>query len=341
MRKHILFVILATLLAGAQRKPAINLPTNQVQYDVPGAPQRTNAFPSNIVVSPNGKYAAILNNGRGTDIGGFQQSIAILDLTTNKLTDFPDARLAVKARQTYFLGLAFSSRGDEVYASMASLSDPEAKKEGSTGNGIAVYSFRDGKLVQSRFLKIAPQPLPKGKRYVYDAKKAPAGTAIPYPAGLAVIAGKNGEHDRILVVCNLSDSVLELDAETGAVLHSFDLSNKDVVPAAYPYTVVASKDGKRAWVSLWNTAEVAELDLNTPRVGRRIELSPGPKESAASAHATAMLLSKDERSLYVALTNTNTIVSLNIQGAGSEKLWISLPGVGANGAYPIALGASA
>src|SRR3954469_7377944 len=274
MRKHILFVLVATLLAGAQQKPAINLPTNQVLYDVPGAPQRTNAFPSNIVVSPDGKYAAILNNGRGTDIGGFQQSIAILDLTTNKLTDFPDARLAVKARQTYFLGLAFSSRGDEGYASMASLSDPEAKKEGSTGNGIAVYSFKDGKLAPTRFLKIAPQPLPKGKRYVYDEKKAPAATTIPSPAVLAVIAGANGEHERILVACNLSDSVVELDAETGAVLHTFDLSIKDVIPAAYPYTVVASKDGKRAWVSLWNTAEIAELDLESGVVSRKIELLP-------------------------------------------------------------------
>jgi DNA-binding beta-propeller fold protein YncE len=340
MRKHILFALVATLLAGAQQKPAINLPTNQVLYDVPGAPQRTNAFPSNIVVSPDGKYAAILNNGRGTDIGGFQQSIAILDLATNKLTDFPDERLAVKARQTYFLGLAFSSRGDEVYASMASLSDPEGKKSGSTGNGIAVYSFVDGKLAPSRFLRIAPQPLPKGKRYVYDSKNAPVGTAIPYPAGLAVIAGENGEHDRILVACNLSDSVLELDAVTGAVLHTFDLSNRDVVPAAYPYTVVASKDGKKAWVSLWNTAEVAELDLVAGTVTTRRYLSGEPISKTSSIHPTALLLAPDEDTLYVSVSNANIVSAIDTRSLQSQPAFISLAKVGP-GSTPTSLATTA
>lgn len=337
MRKLIFFVFAALIpAAGAQQNAATNLPSNQVLYDVPGTPQRTNAFPSNIVVSPDGKYAAILNNGRGTDIGGFQQSIAILDLATNKLTDFPDARLAVKARQTYFLGLAFNSGGDEVYASMASLTDAEAKKPGSTGNGIAVYSFRDGRLEPSRFLKIEPQPLPKGKRYVYDAKKAPAGTAIPYPAGLAVIAGTNGEHDRILVACNLSDSVLEMDAVTGAVLHTFDLSNKGVVPAAYPYTVVAGKDGKRAWVSLWNTAEVAELDLESGLVSRKIELLPDKAQAGTvSAHATALTLRPDGKVLYVALANADAVAAVNLESSASELVHIRVPKQKYAGAYPV------
>ncbi len=62
--------------------------------------------------------------------------------------------LATNAQQTYFIGLAWSSDGNELYASMASLTDPEGKKSGNTGNGIAVYRFANGALTPDRFLKL-------------------------------------------------------------------------------------------------------------------------------------------------------------------------------------------
>ena len=84
-------------------------------------------FPTAEALSPDGHYLAILNNGYGTEESGFQQSIAILDLTSHKVTDFPDARLGQRAGQTYYLGLAFSQDGGRLYASMASLTDPTGR----------------------------------------------------------------------------------------------------------------------------------------------------------------------------------------------------------------------
>ncbi len=112
---------------------------------MPGAPQSVNSLPVTMAVSPDGRYIAILNQGYGTKESGFRQSISILDTQTNVLTDFPDDRFKLGARQTYFLGLVFNGKGDELYASVGSLSDPEGKKPGDTGNGIAVYSFAGGK----------------------------------------------------------------------------------------------------------------------------------------------------------------------------------------------------
>ena len=80
-----------------------------------------------------------------------EQSLSVLNLDTDELTDFPDDRLGRYARQTYFLGLAFSLDGKHLYASIASYTDPLGKKEGSTGNGIAVYSFDDGKITPEQF----------------------------------------------------------------------------------------------------------------------------------------------------------------------------------------------
>src|SRR5882724_3550912 len=68
------------------------------------AAARLNSFPVAFAVSPDGHYVVALNNGFGTAESGSNQSLAVLDRVTNVVTDYPDDRLAEKARQTYFLG---------------------------------------------------------------------------------------------------------------------------------------------------------------------------------------------------------------------------------------------
>src|SRR5664280_3225401 len=122
-----LVLCLCSLSATAQsaQDKEIQLPSSKVLLlPAPGGPQRTNSFPTAVALSPDGKYLAILNNGYGTAESKFQQSIALLDLASNRLRDFPDPRLALHAKQSYFLGLAWSSDGANLYASMASLTDP-------------------------------------------------------------------------------------------------------------------------------------------------------------------------------------------------------------------------
>src|SRR5215475_2981275 len=72
----------------------IPLPTSkQLQEPVPGSPHHTNSLPVTMALSPDGKYLALLNSGYGSAESKYQQSIAILDLATNQLRDFPDSRL--------------------------------------------------------------------------------------------------------------------------------------------------------------------------------------------------------------------------------------------------------
>ena len=118
------------------------LPTSKMlTVPSPGRIGSTNSFPATMVLSPDGRYAALLNDGYGTQETLAHQSIAVLDLKSNKITEYPDTRLSDTSHQSYFIGLAFSSNGKHLYASMASLSDPTGAKAGDTGNGIAVYSF--------------------------------------------------------------------------------------------------------------------------------------------------------------------------------------------------------
>jgi len=307
---------------------------------MPGDPQKTNGLPTAIAIDPSGKYAALLNNGYGAADSGTRQSIGILDLATNQLTDFPDDRLAESSHQSYFLGLAFSTDGAHIYASFGSITDPTGLKKDDTGNGIAVYRFEQGKITPERFLKIGPQVVGKEKFIAKGLFKLGRGQAIPYPAGIAVIA-RDG-HDQLLVANNLSDNVILIDAESGKELQHFDLSRHRLIPAEFPYTVVVARDGKRAWCSLWNASKVAELDLATGKVVRWIALKEPSIATDPGSHPTAMTLSADDSRLYVALSNADLVVAIDT-AKGMAKSWFSttLPGQHSAGSVANGLALSA
>src|SRR5208282_1668544 len=140
--------------------------------------------------------------------------------------------------------------------------------------------------------------------------------ALPYPAGLAVLPGPNG--DRLLIANNLSDNVVLLDVTSGQIEKSFALRRKKFdherfIPSEYPYTVIANKAGTKAWVSLWNEFAVAELNLETAMVARWIDLrKTGPSAVAPGPRPTAMPLRPNETVLYVALSNTSYVAAVDL-----------------------------
>jgi DNA-binding beta-propeller fold protein YncE len=322
----------------SSERPPANLPSSKMlTVPSPGKIGSTNSFPATMVVSPDGNYAALLNDGYGTQETLAHQSIAVLDLKTNQIADFPDTRLGDTAHQSYFLGLAFSSDGKHLYASVGSLTDPTGEKPGDTGNGIAVYSFSAGKVAPERFIPIPLQPLPAGIKLA-TGLNAPPHMAIPYPAGIVVIA--NHGHDKLLIANNLSDNAIVLDPETGKILQTFDLSGGDLVPAVYPYTCVATKDGRRAWCSLWNGSEIAELDLTSGKVVHRTELMKPQDPLAPGVHPTALLLSLDEKLLYVAESNSDAVDVVDTQTGYLKIVLGAVPLQKVSGTFPIALAQS-
>jgi DNA-binding beta-propeller fold protein YncE len=336
-------------LSAQEAKPdasSISLPTSKtLTIPTPGRIGPTNSFPATIAISPDGRYAALLNDGYGTQESMAMQSIAILDLKTNQLSDYPDKRFSEEERvhQSYFLGLVFSSDGKHLYASVGSITDPTGEKPGNTGNGIAVYSFTNGKVAPERFIAIAPQALASGKKIAIALRTTPPGTAIPYPAGLALVPARDHDnaHDRLLVANNLSDNALLLDVTTGKGLQRFDLSTNDLVPSSFPYTCVATRDSRRAWCSLWNASQVEELDLTNGKVARWIKLQDPADPIAPGSHPTALLLSPDEKSLYVALSNIDMVEVVSTEnGVPFTPLHTTSRNQNFAGTYPIALAQS-
>ena len=319
----------------------IDLPTSkQIMGVVPGGPQRLNSLPVTLAASPDGRSIVSVNAGYGSFESGFKQSLAVLDTRTGILTDFPDARTLSDQHQTLFSGLAFSADGKHVYASMPSASDPEGKKPGATGSGIAVYAFADGKLTPERTIKIPLQPLAPG-RVTKLIGGVDGNVGLPYPAALAMVPGAAG---KLLVADNLSDDVLLLDAESGAVLKRFDLAESDAVPSTYPIALAVSNDGKRGYVALWNASEVVELDLLKGTVARKLTLLKNTDPVQPGSHPDALAMTPDGKTLYAALGNRDAVASIDLS-AGKFALKgffdTRLPGQSFYGAQPEALAVSA
>ena len=283
------------------------LPNGRLLGEVPGHPRTINNLATAAAVSPAGRFVVFLHSGYGAysaDSKHSYQSLSVFNVATGAIADFPETRLDHRAHQTYFLGLAFSLDGKHLYASMASYTDPLGKKTNDTGNGIAVYSFDEGKIAPEKFLPLAPRTsLPRGKLRRDEFKD------VTYPAGISV--GKVGGEERILVASHQSDEALLLNPADGKIVFRFDVSTFKRIPGSLPYTTVITNDGKRGYVSLWNASTVAELDLVRGKVIRKIELSQPKPALAGGSHPTALLLNRDSSVLFVALTNRDQIVALD------------------------------
>jgi DNA-binding beta-propeller fold protein YncE len=322
--------LLLLLCAGCAAQ-TIHLPTSKtIMEPVPGSPQQLNSLPMMMAWSPDRRYLAIVNAGFGTVESDYAQSLAVLDTTTGKLADFPDGRTVVGSAQTLYNGLAFSLDGSHLYASLDSLAQPE------TGNAIAVYRFDGGRLTPERTITVPLQKLAPGRTQNSLGGHVPAGMAVPVPAGLAVVKGQSGGEE-ILVADEFSDDVLVMDAASGNVLERFDLADHAVVPSEYPIAVMATHDGRRAFVALWNGSAIAELDLASGKILQKLALLPPDKPTSPGSHPTAFALSADEKILYVVLANRDAVAAVRLHGSRMQlagMLNTQLPGQRYFGAIP-------
>jgi DNA-binding beta-propeller fold protein YncE len=354
-RVYLTLLLAFALMSGqtlAQSTPpatrTIPLPSSKMLIEpVPGSPQRTNSLPMAMAISPDGRYVAVVNAGYGTAESKGEQSIAILDTKSRKLVDFPNPQTRERSMQTLYSGIAFGSDGRHLYVSIASLTHPMPEGKNAVGNGILVYDLANGQVVEQRILAIPLQRLANGKHQNrMGARALPPGQANPYPSGLAIVHGSTG--DCLLIADNLSDDALLMNASDGKILYRFDLSTSQTVPASYPIATIATADGKRGFVALWNASEVAELDLVHGTVVQMLPLLPPRDPIDPSSHPAALALNEKKHVLYVALANRDSVAAVAIgRHAGKHGSMHTLgyfdtrlPGQTYFGAFPDALALS-
>jgi DNA-binding beta-propeller fold protein YncE len=320
----------------------VNLPTSkQMIGEAPGHPQRLNSLPLSMAVSPDRRYVVTVNAGFATFESQYQQSLAVLDTQTGTVTDFPDARTLVGARQTLYSGLAFSGDGKHLYVSLGSTTDSLGDDKNETASGILVYSFNAGKIAPERQIHLSLQPLAAGRKTKLIGS-VEGDKGLPFPAAISVLPVAGAE--KLLVAGNLSDDVWLIDAASGQIEKRFDLAESDAVPSTYPVALAVSKDASRAFVALWNASEVVELDLAKGAVGRKLALLKPPSAIASGTHPCALAFAPDEKTLYVALANRDAVAALDLaDGQFAVKGYFDtrLPGQSYFGAEPVALAVNA
>jgi DNA-binding beta-propeller fold protein YncE len=176
-----------------------------------------------------------------------------------------------------FYGLAFAPDGKTLYVS------------GGEFDVVHSFVFADGYLVGPRKLAVANA---KDKFIVHGLTVDPKGQWL-------CVAGMWG-HAVCLV--SLAEPAKRITIPLG----------KD----CYPYTCLVAADGQRLYVSLWNKAAVAVVDLQQKKVVGTY---------ATEKHPTEMALSPNGKTLFVACANSTKVSVLNAaDGKGLETIASSL-----------------
>ena len=219
--------------------------------------------------------------------------------------------------QLSYTGLVASADGGSVYLS-------------NVNGSIKVFRVAaDGRVAPSHSLPLPPADAPE------RAEEIPSGLAL-HPDG------------RRLFVCgNLSNRLLELDRESGALLRAFDVG-------VAPYDVVLC--GQRAFVSNWGGGRPEPGDATGPagrgtrvRIDERgiasegsvtiVDLASGStREVKAGLRACALAVSPDGRHVVVANAGSDNLTVLDAaDGRCVETIWCKPSPADLLGATPNAL----
>jgi DNA-binding beta-propeller fold protein YncE len=158
-----------------------------------------------------------------------------------------------------FYGLCFSPDGRRLFAS------------GGESEVVHAFDVEDGLLFHHQELAIVEG----------SEKFIASGLATDHRGGNLFVAGPWGD-----AVCQIALD----DPARRSFIH--------LPRQSYPYTCLADSSGKRLYVSLWNRAAVAVLDLD-----RKARLADWPTER----HPTEMALAPDGRTLFVACANSTRV----------------------------------
>lgn len=188
-----------------------------------------------------------------------------------RVFDLAERREVARAgvRNAWF-GAAFSPDGRTLYLSAGG------------DDALLAFPFRDGTLGN-------PTTTPLHAGFPRGTRPRPKPW---YPCGVAVSA----DGRTVYVAAQNRNALLAVEGAPSSrrvrVVAEFGGEN------AMPYKVVLHPGQPRAWVSLWGASAVAEVDLASSGVVRRV---------ATDSHPNDMVLSPDGKRLFVACANTNLV----------------------------------
>src|SRR5262245_46776551 len=264
-------------------------------------------------VSPDGKLFAFTNTGYS------RHNLHIVDLATEK-------EIATFPMEQAWSGLAFSPDGSRIFVSTGAAYpgpdiayfdrwDAEGWKEARSGYTLlgavkartAVSSINvspDGRLLYA---------LNNSDDQLYILETHGGRGVARVQVGDHPLAAKLSRDGKTLYVANLGSANVSV-VDVSAPSHPKVLSTLDTDP--HPNDLAVTDDG-RLFVSCGNTNNVIGFDLQS---GQRLEVistALGPKAPAGST-PNSLALSPDQKRLYVANADNNSLSVIQIEARGSS-----------------------
>lgn len=264
-------------------------------------------LPLNMVLSANGKRAAITNNGQST------QTIQLIDVAGEKL-------LSELVIQKSWVGLRFSPDGRRLYAS------------GGNDNRIMVYDVSSDKLVKADSIALG-KPWPN--------KMSVAGIELDAKGQTLYAVTKD---DSSLYICDLASKQIKnrikLGAEAFTCLRSpvtgelyISLWGGDKVlivdPAqqkitgeietgSHPNDMTITKDGRYLFSANANDNSVSVIDLKARKVLETLNTALYPNAPAGST-PNGLALTADGKQLLIANADNNCLAVFDVSKPGRSQ----------------------
>ncbi len=264
-------------------------------------------LPLNIAVSPNGKLAAITNNGQST------QMIHLVDIKKGTVTD------SVIIGKSW-LGLVFSDNGKALYAS------------GGNDNWIIKYNISRKELVNTDTIRIGkPWPerisiaglaLDDKKKVIYAVTKE---NNMLYAIDLitkSIISqtplGGEGytcilspDRKTLYATCWGCDKVVIFDTYTQKISGTINVGDN-------PNDMCITADGNWLFVANANDNNVSVIDTRAGRVVETLNSALYP-DSPSGSTTNGVALSRDEKTLYIANADNNCLAVFDVTVPGRSK----------------------
>jgi DNA-binding beta-propeller fold protein YncE len=279
-------------------------------------------LPLNMVISPDGKYAVLTNNGAG------KQSVQVLDIVKNQVVQTVELSKA-------WLGISFYDKGKKLAVS------------GGNDSKVFLYDFNSGSLKLADSI-ILGEAWPKDKLWL-------GGISVDDNSSILYVTAK--EIDALYAIDITSKKVLKKvslpskpytclvssknpyvyvslwGGRQVAVLNKSSLEiEKLISTGSHPNDMVESRDGKYLFVSNANQNTVSVLDIERVKEIETINSALTPDAPPGST-PNSVALSNDGSKLFVANADNNCLAVMDISIPGKSKALGFIP----TGWYPTAV----
>ena len=280
-------------------------------------------LPLNMVLSPDGKYLAVTNNGFS------KQFVSIIDVSAKKQIQ----TLPVRAS---FFGINFSADGNKLFVS------------GGGFNRIYIFANQDSQFVRADSINLTPDRKTEwfitgiassdNGKVLYAATKTLKKLLKISVPNKRILKTLDFDHFLYDVVFGPDRSKLYVSVWGGkavAVVNPKTLELLKMIPVGdHPNKMVLASDG-RLFVANANTDNVSVIDTKIDSVIETISVKPY-KNAPNGTTPNGLAVTSDAKTLFVANADNNDVTVVDVSNPGHSKFLGLIPA----GWYPTAVSLS-